>query len=475
MPDAPSGLRTFLGRLAAVPPTALRRLIGLFTHRIVQLDQPAGALTLIADSCNHRVIEIDGTNAIGWQYGTTGVSGRNDNQLNTPRDAKRLSNGNTLIADAGNDRVIEIARDGTVVWSYANLRGPRSASRLANGHTVISDRDNHRVIEVNLAGTVQWSYGTGTEGNGPNQLRWPRHAERLANGNTLITDDFYRVIEVTPAGAIAWQHTVGSTINAATRLENGNTLLAIDGNFFSLGVLELTPGRDIDWWYSSGITSDAKRLPNGNTLLSIPSNAHVIEVDPNRNIVWQYGTTDQPGSDENQVRDPWEATRLIAAGTGRPDLAARWLDPAGAPGTDVYTGLGVYGSDGANQTVGPPHLGGSANFAFRLVNTGTGQASFNVTASVLETPTGITRLTDGWTARFFDALGAGTDITAAIMGTGWATQALAPGAALEFRLEVKNLNRGSSERFNTTVTARSSSDATVLDVVRTVNQAPHIA
>ncbi|WP_435195859.1 aryl-sulfate sulfotransferase [Natronomonas sp. EA1] len=70
---------------------------------------------LIADSENNRVVEIDArTEEIIWRYDGTG-SGE---QLQWPRDADRLPNGNTLITDSRNFRVVEVNANGSVVWSF---------------------------------------------------------------------------------------------------------------------------------------------------------------------------------------------------------------------------------------------------------------------------------------------------------------------------------------------------------------------
>jgi hypothetical protein len=462
-----------LSTLLRVVAIALVRIIGRLRQRVLQFDLAPGTTTLIADAANHRVIEVDGANTILWQYGTTGVAGRGDNQLDTPRDTKRLSDGRTLIADTGNNRVIEVTRTGTIVWSYVDLQQPRSSARLANGHTLIADLGDHRVIEVNEAGAIQWSYGMrGVAGNGPNQLKLPRHAERLPNGNTLIADHWNRVIEVTREGTMAWDYALSVAANGVTRLENGNTLMAVDGGFLSFGVLEVSASRMLEWSYPSSITSDAKRLPNGNTLIAIPSRAHVIEVDRDRNIVWQHGITDQPGAAPGQLSDPWEASRLTQP-SYRPDLAIRLIDPA-APGSGTYTGVGVYGSDGVNQTVEPVYLNGRDEFACRLVNAGVAQGKFTVTATWSESPPLPAQYGAGWAVRFYDALSGGTEITPAVTGAGWTTPFLAPGDGVDIRIEVKTLNRGSGERLAVVVTSRSVTDPSAIDAVKTITVAPRI-
>jgi len=73
---------------------------------------------LVADSENDRVVELDvETGEVVWQYG----GGR----LTWPRDADRLPNGHTLITDSLNFRVIEVDEDGEVVWQYTPRDGGR--------------------------------------------------------------------------------------------------------------------------------------------------------------------------------------------------------------------------------------------------------------------------------------------------------------------------------------------------------------
>ena len=84
-----------------------------------------GGTVLIADSSHggsvgaDRVVGIDAaTDEIVWEYDGSGSGSK----LQWPRDADRLPNGNTLITDSRNSRVIEIDRNGSVVWRYSLAR-----------------------------------------------------------------------------------------------------------------------------------------------------------------------------------------------------------------------------------------------------------------------------------------------------------------------------------------------------------------
>jgi len=160
--------------------------------------QLPGGHTLIADSLGSRVIEVDdATGQIVWSYGQFRVSGTGSGHLDRPHSAQRLANGNTLICDSENDRVIEVDRSKVIVWSYGTgtagsgagqLANPNSANRLPNGNTLISDSDNARVIEVDRSGRVVELFGAGARTPSGGTLSDPRAALRLGDGSTLIAD-----------------------------------------------------------------------------------------------------------------------------------------------------------------------------------------------------------------------------------------------------------------------------------------------
>jgi outer membrane protein assembly factor BamB len=77
---------------------------------------------LVADSENDRIVEYDTeTKAETWRYEGPGQ----DDRLAWPRDADRLPNGNTLIADSRNFRVLEVNETGSVVWMH-DMRDQRA-------------------------------------------------------------------------------------------------------------------------------------------------------------------------------------------------------------------------------------------------------------------------------------------------------------------------------------------------------------
>ncbi|WP_458186203.1 arylsulfotransferase family protein [Haladaptatus sp. NG-WS-4] len=90
---------------------------------------------LVADSENDRVVELHRENANGengesewtvaWQ-----AKGAGGIEFDWPRDADRLPNGHTLVTDSRNNRVVELNESGAMVWSARVPTVPYEADRL---------------------------------------------------------------------------------------------------------------------------------------------------------------------------------------------------------------------------------------------------------------------------------------------------------------------------------------------------------
>lgn len=83
-----------------------------------------------------------------------------------------------VISDSENNRVVEYQRENgewtrTWTWRDAQMQWPRDADRLPNGNTLITDSNGNRVFEVNQRGKVIWSV----------QIAFPYEAERLETGD----------------------------------------------------------------------------------------------------------------------------------------------------------------------------------------------------------------------------------------------------------------------------------------------------
>ena len=192
-----------------------------------------------------KVVEMTPARQVVWQY---------ESRPKPPYVGRveihafqRLPDGLTMIAESGNRRIIEVDRDGKIVKEVPLVvehpephRDTRLARKLPSGHYLVCHEGDGTVREYDGEGKVVWSYtldlagrprsgGHGPEGHGTECFA----ALRLASGNTLIAcGNGNRVIEVTPVGKIVWsieqKELPGITLAWVTTLEllpNGNLIV----------------------------------------------------------------------------------------------------------------------------------------------------------------------------------------------------------------------------------------------------------
>lgn len=307
--------------------------------------------------------------AVVWQF--SGMLGAAELD---PRAVERLPNGDTLITSRDGLGVYQIAPDGSVVWSFTDGDYPGlvpfHATRLANGHTLIVSRMQDTVLEVTPEKTIAWSYGIPDDDT---KLVDPFTAFRLPDGNTLIADNqACRVIEVSSAGEIVWQygHTGERAIDNgyrpgyldwpkwATRLANGNTLIADDEGH---RVVEVARDGALVWSYGEpgaagsgpGQLSNpvcAERLADGSTLITDSGNNRALTVAPDGTIVSEIGTPGEDGLDELGLSD---LRRAVVTSSGTLLIAdtrnSRVLELGHTPSGLVTSGLIDCGLPGARK------------------------------------------------------------------------------------------------------------------------------
>jgi PQQ-like domain len=150
------------------------------------------------------------------------------------------------------------------------------------GNIVIADQFNNRVIEIDPeTHNVVWQFGDGSDKPGAHSIVGTNDAERVGEF-TLISGTGIpaatpgcsdsvngcpdnRVIVVNEEGHIVWQY-------------------GQDGGVAGAGPNQLN------------VPVAATFLPNGNILITDQSNERVIEVNREKEIVWQYGVTGVTGS-----------------------------------------------------------------------------------------------------------------------------------------------------------------------------------
>ncbi len=235
------------------------------------------------------VVEMTPAKEIVWKHESKPKAGYNGHV--EIHSFQRLSDGLTLIAESGNRRLIEVDKDDKIVHEMpltvehpAAHRDTRLVRKLDNGNYLVCHEGDGTVREYDPSGKVVWSYkldldgrprsdGHGPEGHGVEVFG----AIRLANGNTMIAGgNNNRVFEVTPEGKIVWsigQHELpGITLAWVTTLEllpNGHLIF---GNCHAgpdnPQLIEVTRDKKVVWTFK-----DFKTF--GNALAS----AQVLDID----------------------------------------------------------------------------------------------------------------------------------------------------------------------------------------------------
>ncbi|MDB4614193.1 arylsulfotransferase family protein [bacterium] len=256
-----------------------------------------------------KLIKFDADGKIAWQY----------DGLRQIHKVQQLENGNVL-CQHGWQKIVEITPDKKIAWSYdATTNGNagkklevHAFQRLDNGNTMIVENGIGRIIEVDKAGAIK------------HELKYKvkdlhahsdvRMGHKLKNGHYLLSHEKEgRVTEYSADGKIVWDFPVpmfgkdnkgghgpdsfGNKVYNAIRLKNGNTLIAT-GNGHS--VLEVTPQKNVVWQVHQkdlpGITlawvTSLEVLPNGNIIIGNchagPDNPQLIEVTRDKKVVWTF-------------------------------------------------------------------------------------------------------------------------------------------------------------------------------------------
>ena len=268
---------------------------------------------------------VDQEGKIEWQMPWGGI-----------HDLHVLPSGNLLVQQ-GPSKVAEIdVQKKEVVWSYDSGKANGNEGKrievhgfqpLAGGGLMIAESGAQRIIEIDRAGKLTREIKLKVDR--PNAHTDTRLARKLENGNYLVCHEGDGVVrEYDAAGRLVWEYAVplfgrepkgghgpdswGNKCFAALRLASGNTLIAT-GNGHS--VLEVTPEKEIVWKVEQrdlpGITlawvTTLELLKNGNYLIG---NCHagksqplVIELEPKtKKVVWTFEQFETFGNDVSNTK-----------------------------------------------------------------------------------------------------------------------------------------------------------------------------
>jgi acetyl esterase/lipase len=166
-------------------------------HPIAVQRLPSGN-TLIGDATAGRVIEVDPSRKVVWEYKTPDIA------KFRMRNAHRTAAGTTLIAVEADAKLIEVDAQGKIIWQWQapekDQRRLYMGRRLPNGNTMLSLSAPGELLEVDPAGKVVRSIG----GNAMDiRMGWTSGFTLLPNGNVIIVDyTGRRLIEVDTKGKV---------------------------------------------------------------------------------------------------------------------------------------------------------------------------------------------------------------------------------------------------------------------------------
>ena len=259
---------------------------------------------------NQKLAILDTEGKIEWQTRWGGI-----------HDIHVLANGHVMLQQ-GSHKVVELdPQTNQVVWSYdAAQQNGNQGKRievhafqpLENGRIMIAESGSRRIIEIDRSGKILHSIKLQVDA--PHPHHDTRLVRKLPQGNYLVCHEKDGAVREYDgrSGKLLWEYQVplfgkprrgghgleafGNQVFAAVRLGNGNTLIAT-GNGHS--VLEVTPQKKIVWKLEQrdlpGITlgwvTTLEVLPNGNYVIGNchagPENPLVIEINPvTRKVVW---------------------------------------------------------------------------------------------------------------------------------------------------------------------------------------------
>lgn len=235
-------------------------------------------------------------------------------------DLHVLENGN-ILTQSGLQKLIEVTPDRKVVWEYDAARSNGNEGKkvevhafqpLPDGRVMIAESGPGRIIEIDRDGKLL--HEVKLKLDRPHPHSDTRLVRKLANGNYLVShENDGAVREYAPDGTVVWEYIVpmfgreprgghgpeafGNRLFCALRLPGGNTLIAT-GNGHS--VLEVTPEKEIVWKIEQndlpGIrlawVTTLEVHPNGNIVIG---NCHagegqpqLIEVTREKKVVWTF-------------------------------------------------------------------------------------------------------------------------------------------------------------------------------------------
>jgi hypothetical protein len=276
----------------------------IWLHSLTAKEKETITHSFLATGAETRIVSDDGQ--MVWQY------------PRSTRDGWLLPNGNVLLAlskdkDYPSGAVAEVTRDGKVVFEFKGTQSEvNRVQPLKNGNILLTEAGPQpRVLEIDRRGKTVVEFPLTCQVT--NFHMQSRMTRKLPNGNYLVPQLLDKVVrEYNRKGEVMWEVATPHWPFTAIRLPNGNTLINCTYGNTSLEVDK--SGRTIWQLTNADLPGEpikdacgAQRLPNGNTVITSygarEKGIKLIEVTPDKEIVWTYSDGKPHGIHHFQILD----------------------------------------------------------------------------------------------------------------------------------------------------------------------------
>lgn len=268
---------------------------------------------------NGKLAKVNAEGKITWEMPWGGI-----------HDIHVLPNGNIMVQEKMR-KIVEIdPKTKKVIWSYDCSTSNGNEGKkvevhafqpLENGNVMIAESGPARIIEIDRSGKLLKEIKLKVDK--PHPHTDTRLARKLENGHYLACHESDGMLrEYDSDGKVTWEYSVplfgkeekgghgldafGNRLFSAVRLKNGNTLIGT-GNGHS--VIEVTPEKEVVWQLHQddlpnirfAWVTTLEVLPNGNYVIGNchagPGNPLLVEVEPKtKKVVWTFDQFDTFGN-----------------------------------------------------------------------------------------------------------------------------------------------------------------------------------
>jgi outer membrane protein assembly factor BamB len=265
---------------------------------------------LSADSSKGRIAIIDEDGKTEWEM-----------KIGPLHDLHLLKNGNVLLQTSWTDLVEIEPATNKVIWQYDAAKQNGNAGkkvevhafqRLDSGLTLVAESGPARLIEIDGAGEIKHTVALRV--SMPHPHRDTRLVRKLSTGNYLVCHEGDGLVrEYDSKGGTVWEYPVplfgrqpadghgveafGNQCYTALRLANGNTLISTGNGH---GIVEVTPDKTIVWQLQQrdlpnielAWVTTLQVLPSGNIVLGNchagKQNPQIVEITRDKKVVWKF-------------------------------------------------------------------------------------------------------------------------------------------------------------------------------------------